>query len=387
MRLRPIVILTVICVMAIVFVWHRMGNQGALNPQPPGLSIARNVLQNEDQDFAVVTGPRKFEFPEDHGPHFEYRSEWWYFTGNLVAGNGDEFGYQFTVFRQANRASDKLTKSEWEASQIYMAHLALTDRREYAFYSDERFARGALGFGRVSATPFSAQVDRWSATGRENTACQGCLDLHIEANGEGYSIDLNLESIKPVVYQGNRGFSQKGSEAGNASHYYSLTRLKTDGVVSIGNESISVSGLSWMDHEWSTSALGNELAGWDWVSLQFTDGRDLMYYQLRTKQGDAFRTSEGTLIDQSGASERLTRDSVIFEPTRHWVSDRTGIRYPIAWSLEIPERNLSLQIEPLMDAQEHDSLFRYWEGAVRVTGQDSAGQIDGVGYLELVGYE
>ena len=351
------------------------------------LSIAEDILQSDDQNFAKIMAPRRFKFPEDHGPHLDYRTEWWYFTGNIGTTNGDRYGYEFTVFRQASSKDKKKTISQWETNQTYMAHLTLTDATNKKFYSDERFSRGALGLAHATASPFSAQVGDWAASGSLVSACSGCLELSIQAAGDDFAIDLDLKSLKPVVYQGDRGFSQKGESVGNASHYYSLTRLETVGEITINGASKPVTGLSWMDHEWSTSALGDKLVGWDWVSLQFEDGWELMYYQLRTKEGTASQTSEGTLVSREGISQRLMTEQVRFIPTRTWTSQMTGIDYPVEWTLEIPDRSLSLKIKPIIDNQEHGNVFRYWEGAVDVSGTDGTKRISGRGYLELVGYE
>ena len=382
---RSVIVIAAFVLTVVAVYWYSL-IQNPMESESNTLSIAEDILQSENQEFAKVTAPRDFIFPQDHGPHLDYRSEWWYFTGNVVATNGERYGYEFTVFRQASDNSDLETLSKWETDQIYMAHLTLTDAGHRKFYSEERFSRGALGLAQATASPFLAQVGDWSASGSLVSDCTGCLELEIQAAGDGFAINLDLKSLKPVVYQGDRGFSQKGDTIGNASHYYSLTRLETVGEISINGTSKTVTGLSWMDHEWSTSALGDKFVGWDWVSLQFDDGRELMYYQLRTKDGTTSETSEGTLVNRDGTSERLMRERVRFNPTRTWTSQLTDVVYPVAWNLEIPDKNLSLKIEPIIDYQEFDNIFRYWEGAVDVSGTDGTSKIAGSGYLELVGY-
>lgn len=375
-----------VCVLSVAAATWVLLRPDAPQPRPARLSITEDILQLDDHDFAVVNEPREFVFPEDHGPHPEFRTEWWYFTGNTVSSDGKHYGYQFTIFRQANAKAKTETGSEWETNQIYMAHVALTDTSGNKFHSDEIFARGAAGLARVSASPFVAHVNHWSAEGNLISDCTGCLQLKLQAKADGFSIDLNLKSVKPVVYQADRGYSQKGHAPGNASHYYSLTRMETSGHIHIGDRAEAVSGLSWMDHEWSTSALDDQLVGWDWVSLQFDDGRELMYYQLRTQDGNAFGTSEGTLVDKNGGTERLRIHEIEFQPVRNWTNPHTRVSYPVSWTLNIPNRNLSLEIEPVIDNQEHDRIFRYWEGAVKVAGREGADRIVGSGYLELVGY-
>ncbi len=380
-------ILVVVCTLSIATATWLVFNQDVPELQSNDLSISEDILQVENHNFALVKQPREFYFPDDHGPHLEFRTEWWYFTGNVISSEGEHYGYQFTIFRQANGESTNMTGSDWESNQLYMAHMALTDAENNNFYSDEIFARGAAGLAQVVATPFSAHVDHWSVTGNLISDCTGCLDLNIRAEGDGFAIDLDLKSIKPVVYQGDRGFSQKGNAPGNASHYYSLTRMETQGKISVGGRVEVVNGLSWMDHEWSTSALDDQLVGWDWVSIQFDDGRELMYYQLRTEDGKSFETSEGTLIDEIGGTDRLKREDVEFNPTRNWTNSGTSVSYPVAWTLKIPDKSISLEIEPVIDAQEHNNVFRYWEGAVNVDGMEGTKRIAGSGYLELVGYK
>lgn len=368
--------------------WYWLGAQ--TEPAPTdveGLSISRDILGSTNDKFSMVIAPRPFKFPEDHGAHTDYRSEWWYFTGNLADSNGNEYGYQFTVFRQAIDTEENLTDSDWETNQIFMAHLGLTDVQTGKYFTSERFSRGAAGLAGAVASPFRVWVENWIAAGDLTDQCTGCLSLSIQAENDQFSISLQLSSEKPIVYQGDNGFSQKGDARGNASHYYSLTRLNTQGSVRVAGTESEVVGTSWMDHEWSTSALGENLSGWDWFALQFEDGRDLMFYQLRTNTGDAHSTSEGTMVDAQGKSTRISHDEVQLEATRHWTSEQTGVAYPLAWTMAFPKLGLELEVEPIIDNQERNDTFRYWEGAVRVVGREYGKPITGVGYLELVGYE
>lgn len=372
---------------ALVVVWYSTAYLPIVEQQE-GFSISREVLGGDSSDlFSRVTAPRTFQFPEDHGPHPQYRSEWWYFSGNLSTSGGEQFGYQFTVFRQAIGGGKPETNSGWETNDIYMAHVGLTDAQAGKNYSNERFSRGAAGLAGAKSDLFDIWVNDWSAKGTSLSNCFGCLAINIQADTNEYSIQLQLSSAKPIVYHGDRGFSQKGDAAGNASYYYSLTRLETNGVLRVGESEYSVTGLSWMDHEWSTSALGETLRGWDWFALQLDDGKEIMYYQLRTTEGHAHHTSEGTVIDEQGETSRIFMQDVTLNPTREWTSSKTGVVYPVGWTIELPRYDTVLKIDPLIDNQERAETFRYWEGAVRVRGTQQGVPVTGVGYVELVGYE
>jgi len=200
------------------------------------------------------------------------------------------------------------------------------------------------------------------------------------------AIDLVLASDKPVALQGDRGLSQKGPEPGNASFYYSLSRMRARGTVSVGGASLEVSGLAWMDREWSTSALGPDLVGWDWLALQLDDGRDVMVYRLRRRDGAPDPHSAGMLIAADGATRPLARDDVRLAVLDHWTSPRSRVRYPSRWRLAIPSADLDLEITPRLPDQELIVGTRYWEGAVRIEGTAAGRPIAGRGYVELVGY-
>ena len=333
--------------------------------------------------FARATAPRTFSFPADHGPHPEFRSEWWYFTGNLAAANGRHFGFQLTFFRVALSPDAAPRESAWATNQVWMAHFTLTDTEAGQFHSAERLGRGALGIGGVQASPFRVWIDDWQATSRAETSL---FPLRLNAANEEASIELELSAMKPFVLQGQEGWDRKGPEPGNASYYYAYTRLAAQGRVRTRDAQFAVTGTAWMDREWSTSALGPDLAGWDWISLQLSDGRELMLYRLRRKDGGAGAFSKGALILPAGERIALSVHEFKLEPRRWWTSPKTGVRYPVAWSIDIPSLELSLEIAPRLDGQELDLSVRYWEGAVLAKGRLNATPVVGQGYLELAGY-
>jgi predicted secreted hydrolase len=224
----------------------------------------------------------------------------------------------------------------------------------------------------------------WSATGPDDPTT--ALPLHLRARDGDFALDLSLEQGKPTVLEGDRGLSRKGPEPDNASYYYSLTRMPTSGAITVGGERFEVRGESWMDREWSTSALGPDLVGWDWVALQLDDGRDVMLYRLRRRDGTADPYSAGTLIATDGATRPLAPGDVTLEALDHWSSPRSRVRYPSRWRLVIPGAGLSLEITPRVSDQELIVGTRYWEGAVAVAGTADGRAIAGRGYVELVGY-
>ncbi len=345
------------------------------------LSLTEMLAGGSTEGYSRALEPREFVFPADHGPHRDFRTEWWYFTGNLTTAGGRAFGYQFTLFRSAvaPRAPDR--ESDWATRQIYMAHFALTDPINQSFHAFERFSRGAAGLAGVDLRPFRAWLEDWEIAGGEDPP-----PFRLRAAEGGTAIELELDSAKPVVLNGDRGLSRKGREPGNASYYYAFTRMPTRGTVTVGYKTFEVQGSSWLDREWSTSVLEEDQAGWDWFALQLSDGRDLMVYQLRRSDGSADPLSSGTLTAADGSSRSLPSDAFSLEPLGNWISPATGVTYPSRWRLQVPDAAIDLQVTPLLPDQELDLSFRYWEGAVAVTGSSSGEAVSGRGYVELTGY-
>jgi predicted secreted hydrolase len=351
--------------------------------KPPGLSVTEILGSDEDAGFARATQRRSFEFPQDHGPHPTFKTEWWYYTGNLQNTEGRRFGYQLTFFRHALQPDSATRQSAWASNQIYLAHFALSDPEHDNFYYDERFSRAGLGLAGATAEPFNVWLEDWSASSQGNAS----LPMELSASSGDVAIELQLDNSKPVVLQGQQGLSQKSAEPGNASYYYSLTRMPTTGQIRIAGTSHQVIGTSWLDREWSTSALGPNQVGWDWFSLQFDDHTELMYYQLRLKDGRPDPLSSGVLVDNKGETTSLTPDDLQIEVLDYWTSPHSGGRYPARWRLQIPAAQLNLEIIPLMADQELLTSVRYWEGAVSVQGTRGQNTIRGYGYVELTGYD
>lgn len=344
------------------------------------LDVAQ-VLGGDTQGFARALQPRPLRFPQDHGPHPDYRNEWWYFTGNLEDGRGRRFGFELTLFRIALTPHAPARASAWAAHQVYMGHFAVTDvaNRRIRYY--ERFARGAAGLAGAQAAPLRVWLEDWSVT----ASADGPEIWQLRA-GEGEAqIDLQLTPLKPVVLHGEQGLSRKSAAPGNASYYYSIPRLQARGSLRLGGEIFNVSGAAWLDREWSSSALAPEQAGWDWFGLQLDDGSELMFYRLRRKDGAIDPHSQGTWIDPHGRAWPLRNQDVGIAVLSEWESPRGG-RYPARWRIRVKPLGLELEVAPLVADQELAVSVRYWEGAVAVSGQRAGKPVRGQGYAELTGY-
>jgi predicted secreted hydrolase len=345
-------------------------------------ALADEAPDDQPTGYLRVEGPTALEFPADHGPHLDYQTEWWYYTGNLVGDEGQHIGYQLTFFRRALAPPSLRTEREsaWAADQVYMAHFALTDVAGRSHQAFERFARGAAGLAGAQAAPYQVWLEDW----RVEEEAPGVTRMR--AAQEGLALDLMLVDRKGPILHGNRGYSPKGPMPGNASYYYSLTRLETSGTVQVGDASYQVSGLSWMDHEWSTSGLAADQVGWDWFSVQLDDGSELMVFQLRKADGNIDPFSSGTYIAADGSTRHLARDAFEIRVEDTWPSPHTGAIYPARWTVTVPAVDLVLEIEPHLAGQELTVSYAYWEGAVRIEGERAGQAVRGNGYVEMTGY-
>ncbi len=355
----------------------------APQPAPEPQRLASLLGSDADAGFVRASGTREFEFPRDHGPHDGFRNEWWYVTGNLDGSDGRRFGYELTLFRFLLSPDTPATASDWRTNAVFVGHFAVTDVEAGEFHVAERFSRGAAGLAGAASDPVRVWLHDWTLRARQGAGQPAVWQL--QAAAEGMAIELSLTPLKPPVLQGEGGLSQKSSTAGNASWYYSLSRLQTTGEVRLGAERYDVSGLSWLDREWSSSALDDDQQGWDWFALQLDDGSDLMFYNLRKVDGSRDAYSAGSFVREDGSAVKLGSDDVVVEVLDYWDSPLGG-RYPQGWRLEIPSQRIDLRVRPLMAAQELDTLVRYWEGAVDVSGTRGASRVSGRGYVELTGY-
>lgn len=351
---------------------------------PGGTTSVASVLGGgETEGYARAYAPRPFVFPDDHGPHPDFRTEWWYITGNLADAQGRRFGYQLTLFRIAVSPTLPAADSAWRTQQIVMGHFAVTDVAADRHYGFERFSRAAVGLAGAQTRPFRVWLEDWSLAGTD----QDAFPMRVQAGQNGVGVELTLATAKPPVLQGESGLSQKSAEPGNASYYYSYTRLPTRGVVTVGEERFEVSGASWLDREWSTSALGPEQSGWDWFALHLDDGRELMLYRLRRQDGGVDPYSSGVLVDADGGAQRLRAEDMAFEILATWTSPHTGDVYPSRWRLRLPAEDMELTVTPRVADQEMQMQVRYWEGTVAVAGRAGGEAVSGQGYLEMTRYE
>jgi len=342
------------------------------------------------QDFLQVTGPCNPIFPEDHGPHPDYRTEWWYYTGNLSDADGHRFGFQLTFFRTglappSVRAKWPEPASPWRSDQIYLAHAALTDISGGRHLQAEKVARPVLSMA-------GAEQDNGVWTIHLNTwqTVIGPDAHHLRAETDDFALALKLSPSKPPVLHGDAGYSRKGQEPERASCYYSFTRLAAGGTVTMDGRRIPVTGSAWMDHEFSTAVLQPGITGWDWFSLQLSDNTEIMIFFLRQTDGSLNAATSGTYVLPSGRSRHLRAEDLRIEPIDFWTSPHTGARYPIRWRLFVN----SLACELTVTAQPADQEMRtprstnivYWEGSVSLQGTKRGASVEGVGYVELTGY-
>ncbi len=354
--------------------------------QPDTLS-GSNITFLEDQsnieenNYKKAIDRRDFVFPDDLGAHPEYLTEWWYYTGNLFTDDGRHFGYQLTFFRRA--ISDQFansSKSNWASNQIYLAHFAVTDTASNQHYVFDQISRGSAGLAGTSVDPlFSIWLKEWEIVQLSDNVFQ------MNAGFEDVEINFILTDIKGIIFHGDDGLSQKGSEIGNASYYFSQTRMETTGTIRISDEEFEVNGFSWMDHEFGTSTLGSDQIGWDWFSIQLDNQTEIMLFQIRQEDGSISDFSSGTIILKDGNTENLEVNDFEIEVLDTW-QNSDQITYPNKWEINIERINLKMEITPLMNDQEMNLFFRYWEGAVRVNGTLNGEEISGFGYVELTGY-
>jgi predicted secreted hydrolase len=349
-------------------------------PGPPDEGGAVRLAPAAEPPFARALAARAFRLPEDHGPHFEFQTEWWYYTGNLRAADGRRFGFQLTFFRRGLSPGAPPPQG-LATNQVYFAHFAVTDVAAGRHRGWERWSRGAAGLAGAQSRPFRVWLEDWSA---ESGSGDGSA-VRLRARDAGLALDLELRSRKPLVAHGDRGLSEKGGGTGNASYYVGYTRLAANG--RIGTDGgVEVSGEAWFDHEWSTSALASGVVGWDWWSLQLDDGRELMLFELRRGDGRGVVAFGGTLVAPDGAARPLRSEEVRVVVTGRWRSQESQAVYPSGWRITLPSEGLVLQVVPRLADQEMRASFVYWEGAVRVEGSGRGARLTGQGYVELTGY-
>ena len=342
-----------------------VGRRKALAQGFAGLGTSAN-------DYAQVTPGRKFAFPADHGPHPDFRIEWWYVTANLADRSGASYGVQWTLFRQALQPGPQ--REGWANRQIFMAHAAATRADTHRF--SERFARGGVGQAGVATEPFRAFIDSWEMRGSDRTDPKTIAPLDLTAAGQDFSYALRLDAELPLVLQGDGGYSQK-SERGQASYYYSQPFFKASGRLTIDDKAVDVTGEAWMDREWSSQPLAPDQSGWDWFALHLASGTKLMLYRMRQKSGENYVS--GNFMSADGGRRLLATSEVTMTPKDE--IEIAGRKLPVQWQIAIPSLELAIRSVPLNPRAFMGTSVSYWEGPISVHGTHP-----GVGYLEMTGY-
>jgi len=353
---------------------------------PPELSAS------QAQGFTAALTPHAFSFPLDHGPHPDFRHEWWYVTGNLEGPAGERFGFELTFFRFALAPPPRAPApqgSAWRAREIYMGHFAITDVAHGRFEFAQKLSRAALDLAGAKAPPLFVWIDdNWSlAAGNpgSDTSRGSAAPWRLRAAHSDYAIELTLLPQTAPVLNGERGLSRKASAPEDASYYYSLPRLEVHGRLERSGEPIPVRGVAWFDHEWGSGGLGANESGWDWFGLDLEDGSALMFYALRERSGGRDPHSAGTWIGSGAEAQALANEAVSIEVLDHWTNAK-GTRYPSLWRVRVPALDLELLVRPVLADQELLTTPPYWEGAVDARGTRKGVAVGGRGYVELVGY-
>ncbi len=352
------------------------------------------------RDWKKAIDMRAWSFPGDHGNHQEYRTEWWYFTGNLTDERGNRYGYQLTFFRQGIDSSEisvpsQSKKNPWSVQNVYFAHFALTDVKNNLFRHFNMTSRAGPGLAYADTKGMNLWVLNWSAK-METISFEKTPFLkeviNLRARHKDVEINLELNPEKQAVLHGKNGLSRKGPEKGQSSYYYSFTDLKTKGSIKTGSskEFINVRGVSWFDHEFGSNQLSFEQTGWDWFGIRLSDGRDLMVYFLRKKDGSIEATSSGTLVEKNGSWRSIGLADIEVKILEKWKSPKTGSTYPAKWHIRVPSVQIDLVLFPQIANQELITEvpvgITYWEGAVEGKGTSGGKPVVVEGYVELTGY-
>jgi len=377
MRLLFISLIVVIILSATLWFVLNLDTEKSEN----GLTVS-SVMSSESSGFKKADTIINFEFPKDHFAHYDYKTEWWYFTGNLTTKEGKRFGYQFTIFRNGIIPGKGDTTSGFETGSVYSAHLGISDISNGKFYSTERFARGIQGLAGSNPKIGKIEIEGielvFDAKGNSDKP-----GMRISASAKDFSFTFKLEPEKKMVLQGEKGLSRKSNQGGNASYYYSFTRIKTDGKLTVSGQDFEIAGWSWMDREWSTSALETDQKGWDWFALQLDDYSELMYFRLRDKDGNT-NFQKGSLIFSDGSYKTLKSNELKISVLNSATIGKTT--YPSEWRIDIQPENLTFNITTAMKNQVHNFRISYYEGAVNVEKFDKGKPTSGKGYVELTGY-
>ncbi len=357
-------------------------------PQPgpaetPGTPLGE-WMRDADPRFLRARADTSFVTADGFDPQWQYRIGWWYLTGRVQTPEGRDFGVQLTFFRLAQAPGLDLTP--WSSTQSALAHFAVSDPQAETFHAAERLARLDGQSAAYRGQPLDLRVDDWRLQQLAPAQGQRAPALHWTSNSEHAAVDLQIQPTRDCIRQGRDGFSAKTVDGSQASYYLSCPFLQASGRLRSGDTEHQVQGTLWLDREWSSSALGDHQAGWDWFALHLDDGSALMLYRMRRHDGSADPASAGSWQSADGQLQML--QSTDFEarpgaPTR--LAD--GSQWLLDWQLVVPKLGIDLQVRPRLADQRHRGRFRYWEGLMQVEGRRGDVAIRGHGYLEIAGAE
>ena len=347
---------------------------GCGGPDEHGTTTMGGLMGEASTGFTPVVADKHLSFPADHLAHDDFRQEWWYLTANLTTETGKPLGLQWTQFRIALSPQVPQSPSKWASNQLYMAHSAVTTAKQHK--AEERWSRGQAQLAGVSSNPLTIQLDNWRWQSQDNDLFPATLDV----TGDDFSYSLNLTTSASYQRQGDKGYSVKSADGSVASYYYSQPFISVAGTVTLDGERLKVSGNAWLDREWSSQFLNKHQQGWDWFAIRLDDGSALMLFQLRGigKRENAFYSARRMFADGSGRNinSNMLPGAIEMRPT-DWQGN-----YPVAWQISIPSEQLELTIQPLNRNSSMPLAITYWEGPISVQGSHN-----GLGYMELTGYE
>ena len=354
---------------------------GLLARWPAARAVGASEVSQAAPDEPGVRRGRTLVFPRDHGAHPAARIEWWYATGWLGDAAAPTHGFQVTFFRSRTGLAEH-SRSRFAPRQLLFAHAALTDLGAGTHRHAERIGRWsgdpAQGPDRTALADGDIALGRWRLARAGDT-------WQAQVDDDALAFELDLRATQPTLLQGDAGFSRKGPEERQASHYYSEVQLAARARVSRGARATDAAGRGWLDHEWSDELLHPQAVGWDWIGINLFDGAALTAFRLRRPDGSAVWAG-GSHRAAGGAARAFAPDQVRFAAGRRWTSPTTAATYPLQWQLETPAGRF--EVRALLDAQELDSRAGvgtvYWEGLAEL--RDAAGRRVGLGYLEMTGY-
>lgn len=313
-------------------------------------------------------------FPRDGGPH-KAIVEWWYYNGFLTSKEGRRFAYMMCLFKVDNKKVGIPVLSRIPIKTVYFAHSLLTDIDNQKFeenieyfsvISRDSFKRPLMFVNFLN--PLGIKDGYLSSVIKENKM----FDFHLKRD----AFDLRLTNTKQPLLEGGNGFLKLHDRT---TYYYSLTNLKTEGLVFVDNKIIEVAGKSWMDHQWADVSFANDK--WTWFSLQLDNNIEIVCFE----HGVDNKSYLASISYPDGHAEHT--ENVIIKPVGDsWYSKKTKAEYFLEYKIEIPEKKMEFSVRPPVKNQEMIfGSINYWEGPLEVAGHIEGTAVRGQGFMELVG--